>query len=240
MNDFWIAIRFLTRLPAPMPEYDEAALARSAAYYGWVGLLLGVLAAAPLIWLQPPPLLSGALLVALIQWLSGGLHLDGLADCADAWVGGRDREHTLAIMKDPHVGAMGVATLVCVLLLQFAALSSLTSGLNLLLCVAATCGGSRLGAAWLLKYSPYVRPGGLGEALTQASPASLALHSTLLFGLLAALAPVTALLSAASCFAVMWLGRRACLNRLGGLTGDTVGALIVLAETVTLLVHALR
>lgn len=239
MNAFWIALRFLTRIPAPTPDYDEASLAKSIVYYGWVGALVGLLASLPFALLHSPALLGAALLVALMQWLSGGLHLDGLADCADAWVGGRDREHTLAIMKDPHIGAMGVAVLICTLLLQFSAIAALPSGIHLLAYIVTTCAISRTAAACLLITTAYVRPNGIATPLTQGSGGLLALHSILLLSLLVLFTGKIALLSLASVALVFLLGRTVCMGRLGGITGDTVGALIVLAETVTFTLHAL-
>ncbi|HET8706627.1 MAG TPA: adenosylcobinamide-GDP ribazoletransferase, partial [Pseudomonadales bacterium] len=154
MNALWIALRFLTRLPAPEPHYNEASMAHSIQFYGWIGVLIGALVCLPQIALSPPPLLSAAILVALMQWLTGGLHADGLTDCADAWVGGRDKDHTLRIMKDPHIGAMGVNALVCVLLIQFSAVTTLAHTSQLILCLCVTCACSRSAAAWLLLLTP--------------------------------------------------------------------------------------
>lgn len=109
-----IALQFLTRLPVrllgmPAPEQ----VGRSLLWYPLVGLLLGgLLLAAQALLSQQPAVLQAALLLTLWVALSGGLHLDGLADTADAWVGGYgDRERTLAIMKDPRSGPIAVAVL---------------------------------------------------------------------------------------------------------------------------------
>jgi len=125
---FLVAGRFLTRLPFPDPGLPSAAEpARGALFYPLVGLLIGALLAGSAALLeQAPPLAAAALLLILWVWLTGGLHLDGLADCADAWVGGLgSRERTFAILKDPHTGAMGVITLVLALLAKLAGLATL-------------------------------------------------------------------------------------------------------------------
>ena len=106
MLPFWIALQFLSSLPVRLPGMPRPEeLGRSLLFYPLVGLLFGVL-----LWVLNamlggvPLLLHAALLLTAWVLLSGGLHLDGLADSADAWLGGfGDRERTLSIMKDPVV-----------------------------------------------------------------------------------------------------------------------------------------
>lgn len=236
-----IALQFLTRLPVRLPGMPEPAqLGRSVLWYPAVGLLLGaLLCAARLLLGDAPWLLQAALLLALWVALSGALHLDGLADTADAWVGGLgDRERTLAIMKDPRSGPIAVVVLVLVLLLKFAALVALLErGAWPALLLAPWLARGLL--PLLLWTTPYVRPGGLGQALVdhlprQALPLWLAAHAAaaLLLGWTALWALAAALLT------FVWL-RRAVLQRLGGTTGDTAGALVELSECVMLVVLAL-
>ena len=136
MHGLLVAIGFLTRIPVPAAVFDDAgARVRSLPWYPLVGLLLGgllyLLAWAIHGW---PPLLSAAVTLAAWVALTGALHLDGLADSADAWVGGiGDRVRTLAIMKDPNCGPMGVTAVVLTLLLKFAALASAPAWPGLLL-----------------------------------------------------------------------------------------------------------
>ena len=119
MLPFWIALQFLSSLPirlSGMPAPQE--LGRSLLCYPLVGALFGLL-----LWGlngllgNAPLMLHAALLLTAWVLLSGGLHLDGLADSADAWLGGfGDRERTLSIMKDPRSGPIAVVTLVLVML----------------------------------------------------------------------------------------------------------------------------
>jgi adenosylcobinamide-GDP ribazoletransferase len=128
MLPFWIALQFLSSLPIRLPGMPQPQeLGRSLLFYPVVGLLFGVL-----LWglnsvlMGAPLLLHAALLLTAWVLLSGGLHLDGLADSADAWLGGfGDRERTLTIMKDPRSGPIAVVTLGMVLLLKFTALVAL-------------------------------------------------------------------------------------------------------------------
>lgn len=109
MQAFWIALQFLSSLPvrlAGMPAPEQ--MGRSLLCYPLVGLLFGgVLWAASALLAGSPPMLQAALLLCIWVWLSGALHLDGLADSADAWLGGfGDRERTLTIMKDRAAGRL--------------------------------------------------------------------------------------------------------------------------------------
>lgn len=236
-----IALQFLTRLPVSLPGMPTPEqVGRSLLWYPLVGLLLGLLLwGAHLLLGQTPAVLQAAIILALWVGLSGGLHLDGLADTADAWVGGfADRERTLAIMKDPRSGPIAVVVLVLLLLLKFAALFTLLqAGQGIYLLLLPWLGRSLL--PLLLATTPYVRVGGLGQALVDHLPRGqlpwvLGVHllGMLLFGWMGLLALATALLL------FMWL-RRALLRRLGGTTGDTAGALVELGECAVLLALAL-
>lgn len=234
------ALGLLTRIPVPARVWRAPGVqARSLPWYPLVGLLLGASLAA-LAWLlrEAAPLLMAALLVAAWAWLTGGLHLDGLADSADAWVGGMgDRERTLAIMKDPRSGPAGVSALVLVLLLKTAALASLAGSAWQWLWLAPLLARAGLTAAFLAL--PYVRAGGMGAGLAGAAraPCMAALLATLLIvAIVARLHGLAALLAAV---AVFGLWRRACRKRLGGMTGDTCGALAELVETAVLVALAL-
>ncbi|MCY1287743.1 Adenosylcobinamide-GDP ribazoletransferase [compost metagenome] len=236
-----IALQFLTRLPVRLPGMPEPVqLGRSLLWYPAVGLLLGALLCALHLLLQGAPLLlQAALLLALWVALTGALHLDGLADTADAWVGGLgDRERTLAIMKDPRSGPIAVVVLVLVLLLKFAALVALLGqGQWPALLLAPWLARGLL--PLLLLTTPYVRPGGLGQALVEHLPRRelpwvLAAHA----GVAALLGWPALLALAAALLTFLWL-RRALLRRLGGTTGDTAGALVELGECAVLLAVAL-
>ncbi|WP_263146501.1 adenosylcobinamide-GDP ribazoletransferase [Pseudomonas sp. RIT-PI-AD] len=241
MLPFWIALQFLTRLPVRLPGLPEPAqVGRSLLWYPLVGLLLGLclLGGEALLAAQPAPL-QAALLLTFWVAITGGLHLDGLADTADAWVGGLgDRERTLAIMKDPRSGPIAVVVLVLLLLLKFAALVTLLEA-GRGACVSLAPWLARMALPLLFLCTPYVRAGGLGQALAEhrprrALPGVLAFHGLamlLTFGAEALLA----LAVGGALF--LWL-RRALLHRLGGTTGDTAGALVEVAECGVLLALA--
>ncbi|SDB61076.1 adenosylcobinamide-GDP ribazoletransferase [Pseudomonas sp. NFACC13-1] len=237
MLPFWIALQFLSSLPVRLPGMPEPEqLGRSLLFYPLVGLVFGAL-----LWLLnalllgAPSLLHAALLLTAWVLLSGGLHLDGLADSADAWLGGfGDRERTLLIMKDPRSGPIAVITLVLVLLLKFAALLALIEqGQALALIIVPVLGRAALLGLFLS--TPYVRAGGLGQALADHLPRRaggwVLLVCALGCVLVAGWPGVCAL---AVAFAVFVGLRRMMLRRLGGCTGDTAGALLELLEIAVL------
>jgi len=238
----WIALQFLSSLPIRLPGMPQPQeLGRSLLFYPLVGLLFGlVLMGLNAVLSGVPLMLHAALLLTAWVLLSGGLHLDGLADSADAWLGGfGDRERTLTIMKDPRSGPIAVVTLVLVLLLKFCALLALIENQHsVVLLLAPLISRSAMLALFLC--TPYVRAGGLGQALADHLPRALGKQVLLMSAvgcvLLAGVSGVIALVVAGVCF--FWL-RHLMLRRLQGTTGDTAGALLELLEVAVLLGLAL-
>ena len=237
MLPFWIALQFLSSLPIRLPGMPPPReMGRSLLFYPLVGVLFGVL-----LWglnavlMGAPLLLHAALLLTAWVLLSGGLHLDGLADSADAWLGGfGDRERTLTIMKDPRSWPIAVVTLVLVLLLKFAALLALIEQQQgLVLIIAPLLGRAALLGLFLT--TPYVRKGGLGQALADHLPRKAGWWvlggSALVCVAIAGSQAIIALLVAVGVF--IWL-RHVMMRRLGGTTGDTAGALLELLEMAVL------
>lgn len=230
------ATGFLTRIPVPARVFDDARARRqSLAWYPVVGLVVGAILCA-LAWAWPPSLLSAAVMLVVWVALTGALHLDGLADSADAWIGGMgDRARTLEIMKDPRSGPAGVTAVVLVLLLKFAALASLPAHAWQVLWLAPMLARAALTAAFIT--TPYVRSGGLGSGLADAprAPCMIAVSVAVALCAVAGGRGIAALVVATLVF---WIWRRVCLRRLGGITGDTAGALTELIETAVLVTLA--
>lgn len=242
MRSFWIALQFLTRLPIPVRvDIDAQQVGRSLVWYPLVGLLLGaILWGAAMLLQQQDPLLAAAVVLTLWVALTGALHLDGLADSADAWVGGLgDRERTLAIMKDPASGPVGVTALVLLLLLKVAALVALLRSDEVLMLLLIPP-MARSGVALLFITTPYVRPGGLGEALSNHASRGAVVAGTLgIVALVIGAAGVKgSLVLAAALMLWVWM-RQGVVMRLGGFTGDIAGALLELHECAALLVFVL-
>lgn len=244
MRGLLAAVGFLTRIPVPSRVFaDSGALARSLPWYPLVGLLISaVVCCIDALLPDSRALLAAALVLLAWVWLTGALHLDGLADMADAWVGGMagdadaSRVRTLEIMKDPRSGPAAVTTVVLVLLLKFTALASLPAPAWAVLWMAPML--ARMAVVAAFATTPYVRGGGIGSGLADAPHVACAV--SLLVGVaLCGLAGVRGLIALAAVAVVFWLWRRACVKRLGGITGDTAGALIEMSEAAALVALAL-
>jgi len=235
---FWLAWQFLTRFPVPAVGFDGPTAGRSLLCYPLVGLLLGGLLSGLAASLTGTPayLLAGILLTAWVL-ATGALHLDGLADCADAWVGGHgDRERSLRIMKDPAAGPVAVCLLVLILLLKWAALTALLERHDPTPLWTAPLLG-RTAILLLMLTADYVSPAGL--AATWLAHADFrAMRWTVGAALLVALG-LSGWLPLLAAGLVLWWLRRAALARLGGVTGDVYGAAVELVETAVLLAVAL-
>ena len=239
---FLIALQFLTRLPVRLRGTpDERVIGQSLLYYPLVGLLIGcLLAGIDAALAGSAALVRAALLLAAWVLITGALHLDGLADSADAWLGGYgDRERTLAIMQDPYCGPAGVVTLVVVLIVKFAALASLTgSNHDVDLALVPVLGRAVLPLLFLT--TPYVRPGGLGDALARNAPRRAIILMLLVM-------PIIVLMMVGQKAGWLLLGmglgflilRRLMMQRIGGTTGDTAGALVEMTEVTVLVTLAL-
>lgn len=246
MGDFLRALGLLTTLPV-RPQWDETVKpGRAMAWYPAAGLIVGALpgllafALARFGVTDRAPLLSAALVLAAWVALTGGLHLDGWADCCDALFVPADRDKRLAIMKDPRLGSFGAAGLILLLLVKFAALQALPGGraaplaaLPLIACLARV---AVVVAAWR---APLAKREGMAFYMRQ----SIGLREVAIAGLTALVALVAAgfalgpavvaplLAVAPAALAVAALATR----RLGGLTGDVYGAIIELGESAALI-----
>ena len=238
-----MAMQFLSRVPMGKTIIaSDKQWAQSVYCYPLVGDVLGVILVTLSYLLSDISTFLAAIIVMTV-WVAftGALHIDGLADCSDGWVGGQgSREKTLTIMKDPAAGPIAVVVIVLVLLLKFAALTVLLSSANLfVLLIIPLMARTTLLAAFI--YAPYANPEGIG-----AQVASYLSHKlvgvwlilsaavTMFFLLLS-----TALMVLLVTVVVFWLWRAACINRLQGITGDCMGALVELQEACMLLTLAL-
>jgi adenosylcobinamide-GDP ribazoletransferase len=238
------AVSFLSVLPIPgrmwlfESENATAPLLVGSTYFPLVGLLLGlllwllVLVFTPLV---PQLALAGLLVVALVL-LTGGLHLDGLMDTCDGLFGGTTRERKLEIMRDSRVGSFGILGGACVLLLKFAFFASLRER-SLPFALLVTLPSARWAMVLALRIFPSARSTGLGAAFHQAVTTErlvlasiVALTIVLIAGQWIGLI-VWAMTSATTLVLGFWITRN-----LGGLTGDSYGAIEEVVEVMALLV----
>jgi adenosylcobinamide-GDP ribazoletransferase len=245
-----LAVSMFTIIPVPVSgQVDEEAASRAIVWLPAVGLLLAVPAAAALLIIglggeAPARRLLGAVLaVAVLGVLTGGLHLDGLADTADGLASRRPRQVALDIMRRGDTGPLGVAALVFVVLLQVASLAALPSrlavtGLVLAAVTARTCVLVATGPRF-----PAARPGGFGALVAGRTPARTGVLAVAVLliaacgaGLLTGGTPLACrLVAAAAAGLLAGVGlSRAARSQLGGLTGDVYGAVIELATAAVL------
>lgn len=235
-----VALAFLTRLPVPLDDATDVPLAQAARGFPVAGLVVGiggavVFAIAEVFAL--PTLVAALLAIGGMVLLTGGLHEDGLADAADGLGGGRDREHALSIMRDSRTGSYGVVALVLALGLRAAAVSALgypdAAGVAI---IAAAC-ASRAVLPAVMLYLPPARPDGLAQ--TAGAPSQRTVIEAAAIGLIVVMLCLgffAALLLASLLAVLAVLFMRYLKHRLGGQTGDTLGAVQQGAETAILIV----
>lgn len=230
MKALIVALGFLTRLPMPRVEADEADFARAIRLYPVAGLVIGmIVACAGWLGARVDPW-TGAL-AALVAWVwaTGALHLDGLADLSDGLGAAHgDRSRLLAVMADPHIGSFGVVSLTMQLLAKLVLLHALPPAAWPV--VALIPAAARVGPlVWARLLTP-LRPGGLGAMVAKAVRLADMIGwilATLVLGLFhppLAIAPIVIVALS------LWFRRK-----LGGVTGDVHGAGIELTETALLL-----
>jgi adenosylcobinamide-GDP ribazoletransferase len=231
-----IAFNLLTTLPVRAPtDWNPGDSGRAAGWYPFVGLVLGALVAVSYTLLGSyfSPLLTAALALTLWVILTGGLHLDGLADCCDGLLHASHPERRLEIMKDSRMGAFGGIGLILALLLKAAAIASLSTERAVPVILLAASLGRWF--AILAGFQPPARPGGK----VPAAPAGMGADSALIWGGLIPLV-LTIYLGMQGIIALgltllgIFLLLRFARARIGGVTGDVFGMVVEVAEIITL------
>jgi adenosylcobinamide-GDP ribazoletransferase len=255
-----LAVTLLTVIPlrGAVQEPRRSTVAAAMAWAPVVGLLLGVIAAAVLVVADRPlgvgPLTAAGLAVATLALLTRGLHLDGLADLADGLGSGQPAPRALEIMRRSDIGPLGTVTLILALLIQVASLSHAEAagparGAAALITAVVT---GRLAITWACRQGiPAARPNGLGALVAGTVPPAIPAALTLATVTAAAAAVVvsarvtgdslgaTLPLAVVAGLAAAFVVQRQSTRRLGGITGDVLGALAEVATTVTLVVAAM-
>lgn len=239
MRALLIALQFLTILPVRLQgEFTEQDIGRSLLFYPVVGLLIGIVLSL-LGWslTSQAPMVSAILVLTVWVTITGALHLDGLADSADAWLGGiGDKAKTLNIMKDPAAGPIAVVTIVLVLLIKFVMLTVLLSQQNWWALIWSVI-LARTALPLLFLTTDYVRPHGLGSILKQQQSALYTRRLMLAVAVLALLS--IGLFALLFGLVVFLLLRYLMERRLNGFTGDTAGVMVELLEAALLIFFVL-
>lgn len=244
INNFLNAVGFLTVIPLRSKKpWQPGDLGRSALFYPLVGALMGALTAGAnyLLTLVFPHLLTAALTLCFWIFISGGLHLDGVADCFDGMFNASPPERRLEIMKDSRLGTFGGLGLILLILLKFSCLYTLPAP-KIWLLLPFAMASSR----WLLLLAgkqPNARPGGLGaEFSSSLKPLHFIVAGLTILILTGAatwqlgwMAPVALLAAHLLAFFIFFIAK----SRLGGLTGDIFGLIVEFSELLVLLVFTI-
>jgi len=222
------AVQYFTRLPVPAwVGHSQQQLDEAARYFPLVGVLVGGIGAAVLVgahalWATPVAVILSLVATMLV---TRGFHEDGLADTADGLGGSFDPDRALEIMKDSRIGAYGAMALVCVLSLKLAVLSSMTVSIAALALVGGHA-ASRLGGVLIMATLPYVRDAETSRSkpLVQGISATSLLVACATALLAATPLGITGFIGASAAIVAAAWWRRRLRHRLGGYTGDCLGA----------------
>lgn len=238
MKHFLIALQFLTVFPVKLKEAGEKDFGKSLRYFPLVGTIIGLILAVSLFLFSRifPDIISRLLILVILVVITGAIHLDGFADTCDGLYGSRERRKVLEIMRDSHIGAIGAVGLILLLLLKFGLLYSIPYFLlGRSLIVMATLGRWFQVLACCL--CGYAEGGGKGKYFVK-----YAKKREFIFSSLFSLAVVTVVMNIKG-IALFILSTMVILpivsyikRRIGGMTGDTIGAIAEASEVIILFI----
>jgi cobalamin 5'-phosphate synthase/cobalamin synthase len=233
---FLTAVAFLTRIPIRTATCTPEAIGRSTSLFPLVGALLGA-AEVLVLWTcrrVMPPTLTAIMIVLTGILLTGALHLDGVADTADGFGGGRTRDDVLRIMRDHQIGTYGAIALIMMLLLEITAIANLVERNVAAPVLVVAPAASRWAMVLLGRRLPHARlDAGLGRALTDHVRNREVWGSTALVLAITIVATgASGIMSLALTLVVTVAVGFVCVRRIGGITGDTLGANAVLCEAI--------
>jgi adenosylcobinamide-GDP ribazoletransferase len=240
---FLAAVRFLTVFPTFSSSADDSAyFKRSLYFFAPTGLLTGFVCVlvAGMLGAIAPPLLVAVLLAICLSLISGFFHLDGLADTADGFMSARSSDRCLEIMRDSRIGVMGAAAVTSLFLIKIAALYSIEHTELIAALVIASVAG-RTAIVVTMAFLPYARQdGGLGELFYSASTkSSAAISALVLLVIVLVYNPAKLFLVMAAFILTTASFSYLSLKRIGGATGDTLGAVCELNEAAVLVAFTL-
>ena len=235
-----LAANFLTIVPIGPGRVDNAVVAASFRWFPLVGFVLGAIFAAEdsLLLMVFPAMLRSAIVILTMVVVTGAVHLDALADTADALGAGRNRDRAMDILRDSRIGSFGAAAVCLSLALKIFALGSLHEPYRILALFVAP-GLSRWAMVAVAVGVPYLRPeGGAGATLLQRDNSSMMVASLITAALVTVTLAPRALVSAAVAIAVVLAARWFYSRWLGGVTGDLIGACGEIVEIAVLVAFA--
>ena len=240
LNLFFHALMFYSRIPAGKIDYSEENLTKAFRYFPLVGIIVGALGGGIFLLFQrifPAPVALVTAMVTMVL-VTGALHEDGLSDFFDGFGGGRDKERILGIMKESTIGAYGVIALILLFLLKFTLLLSIDPSHIVVVLIAAHA-SSRMMPVFLVNSSRYARTGDSKAIHTRRKTDSV----TFLIALAFSLAPLVFMpwqitLIVIPVYTVIgFLLKKYTEKKIGGFTGDVLGALQQFSELAFYLIY---
>jgi adenosylcobinamide-GDP ribazoletransferase len=237
MTAFLLALQFLTAIPVRIREFHEKKHAASMIFFPLAGLLLGLVLVGInqlLLFLHFNQLAASIITIVSLVILTSGLHLDGLADTADALLSRERKDEMLEIMRDAHIGVMGVLGIACALLLKISLLYSvwpeLKTGTLILMCAL-----SRWAMVFAIFIFPYARQEGKAKVFFDGINNNIFILSTLItLALCAAIWKAGGLLVFGSSAIIAYLAGNLVYRKINGITGDSLGAINEIVEIAVL------
>lgn len=231
-----VAFQFLTRLYLPINvEWDTENLRRSLMWFGLVGAFIGVILAGAMTLFNRFDLIPAVVaIIILLIWIfiTGGMHIDGISDMADGFFSMRDKEKTLEIMKDSHVGAFGVITIVFLLLIKFEMLKEfIIIEKNVwLLILPPTI--ARIAAGLVLSFYETTKKSGLGYTFHSSDPRIFWAIGFIVTLIISSILNIKSLIFIAFAILVANLMALWAKKKIGGLNGDIYGAIVETVEVI--------
>jgi adenosylcobinamide-GDP ribazoletransferase len=233
MKHFLIALQFLTIFPVSIKQkLKNRDFGKALLYFPIVGLIIGIiLAVTASIFSFLPPLVTAAIILTTSIILTGGLHLDGFADSCDGLYGNWPKERILTIMKDSNIGAMGVIGLICLLLFKFTLIVSIPTQIlwKSLIVMAAF---SRWVQTFACAFSTYPRENGKAKLfVTSSKKINVIVSGIITFIAAILMLQLKIILPIVFTFILVCLFMAFVKKKIGGMTGDTIGAVSEITET---------
>lgn len=231
-----VAFQFLTRLYLPINvEWDTANLRRSLMWFGLVGAFIGVILAGAMTLFNRfdlIPAVSAIIILLIWIFITGGMHIDGISDMADGFFSMRDKEKTLEIMKDSHVGAFGVITIVFLLLIKFEMLKEfIIIEKNVwLLILPPTI--ARIAAGLVLSFYETTKKSGLGYTFHSSDPRIFWTIGFVVTLIISSILNIKSLIFIGIAILASNLMALWAKKKIGGLNGDIYGAIVETVEVI--------
>lgn len=242
MKRLILMIQFLTRIPLPFNlDVDENDFSEGVIYFPVVGLLIGGLTylLTSLLYRQFSTGIVAVLVLLFQVFITGGLHLDGLADSFDGLYSNRGKERMLEIMKDSRVGSNGALALIMLMLVKLVLMVEVIDGYRAMTILILTPAFARYTVVVASRFSKYAREKGMGNFFIGKTKTDHLVMATIFVVMMTMLDPFNLfVLAAVTGFALLY--SRHVTKLIGGMTGDTLGAMIEMTEILVLLLFLWR